>query len=296
MESYLWVLVVLLVLVIVALTLKIYSLQKSAREIQDAFKDKLKTETNTLICISSKDRYMKNLANEINNQLRKLRKDRHRFQSGDLEVKEAMTNIAHDLRTPLTAISGYMDLLEQEKHSETVSNYLEIIKESIGFLRKLTEELFGYSVATSTLNSMTFETVSLNNILEESIVGYYGALKQAKITPNISIPEKEVLRKLDPNALARVFANIISNAIKYSDGDLNISLCEDGKIVFSNKASQLNELQVGRLFDRFYTVQSMEKSVGLGLSISKVLIEQMNGTILAQYNDGKLSIQIFFHN
>ena len=209
MEFLLWILISLMALVIVVLIIKIYLLQKSAKEIQDAFEERLITETNTLIGISSQDPYMRKLADEINKQLRKLRSERHRFQKGDLEVKEAMTNIAHDLRTPLTAISGYMDLLDEEKHSETVNNYLEIIK--------------------------------------ESILGYYAALKQAKINPNISIPENIVLRKLDPNALARVFANIISNAIKYSDGDLNISLSEDGKIVFSNKASQLNGLQVGRL-------------------------------------------------
>lgn len=93
--------------------------------------------------------------------------------------------------------------------------------------------------------------------------------------------------------MTRVLGNIISNAIKYSDGDLNVSLSEDGEIIFSNMAYGLDEVQVGRLFDRFYTVETARKSTGLGLAISKTLIEQMNGTITADYENGRLNIHIF---
>ncbi len=93
-------------------------------------------------------------------------------------------------------------------------------------------------------------------------------------------------------ALFRIFSNLLNNAIKYSDGDLNISLTDAGEISFSNTASDLNEIDVERLFDRFYTVENARKSTGLGLSISRILIEQMNGTISAQYENGKLRICI----
>ena len=86
--------------------------------------------------------------------------------------------------------------------------------------------------------------------------------------------------------------NLINNAIKYSDGDLDIILTETGEIIFSNTASDLNEIQVERLFDRFYTVETARKSTGLGLSIARILVEQMNGTITANFENGKLSITI----
>jgi signal transduction histidine kinase len=108
------------------------------------------------------------------------------------------------------------------------------------------------------------------------------------------MPECKIQRRLDRRALSRIFGNIIDNAIKYSDGSLEITLSEAGEIDFTNSASQLDEIQVGRLFDRFYTVEAAKKSTGLGLSIAKALTEQMNGTISAHYLGGKLNIHIVF--
>lgn len=105
-----WVLVGVLIIIIVVLLIKIAFMRKAVKEIEDAFADRLMTDTNTLIDISSRDKYVCHLANSINEQLRKLRKERHKFQQGDLELKNAVTNISHDLRTPLTAICGYLDL------------------------------------------------------------------------------------------------------------------------------------------------------------------------------------------
>ena len=94
--------------------------------------------------------------------------------------------------------------------------------------------------------------------------------------------------------MARVFSNLLNNAIKYSDGDLDITLSEEGEITFSNTASRLNKIQVGKLFDRFYTVEAARKSTGLGLAISRTLTEQMNGTISAKYENSRLCICIYF--
>lgn len=289
-----WVLVGVLIIIIVVLLIKIAFIRKAVKEIEDAFADRLMTDTNTLIDISSRDKYVCHLANSINEQLRKLRKERHKFQQGDLELKNAVTNISHDLRTPLTAICGYLDLLEQEEKSESVCRYVTIIKERTEILTELTEELFQYSVIISTQNVGPKERIAVNSILEESIAGFYTVLHERNIIPNIQLPEKQVVRRLDRASLSRVFSNLLSNAIKYSDGDLEIVLSDDGKITFTNTASALNEIQVGKLFDRFYTVDTARKSTGLGLAISKTLVEQMDGIISAKYIDSKLSICIFF--
>ena len=105
--------------------------------------EKLITDSNTLIDISSNDKYMRHLANEINIQLRKLQAERRKFQKGDLELKNAVTNISHDLRTPLTAIYGYLDLLEQEEKSETVNRYIAVIRNRTKMLKQLMQ--FKYS-------------------------------------------------------------------------------------------------------------------------------------------------------
>ncbi|MDE6219055.1 MAG: HAMP domain-containing histidine kinase, partial [Lachnospiraceae bacterium] len=127
-----------------------------------------------------------------------------------------------------------------------------------------------------------------------SISAYYAAFKKHRITPDITMPEAKVIRRLNKNALSRIFGNIISNALKYSDGDLEITLSEQGEIVFANHAAALDELQVMRLFDRYYTVETAANSTGLGLSIARELTEQMNGTIAVQYAGGMLRINICF--
>lgn len=287
-----WVLCGILSVILLLVAVKNRMLQKSIDEVCTAFREHLSVDTNTLISIPTNDPHIRKLAAEINAQLRLLRKERQRFQRGDMELKEAVTNISHDLRTPLTAISGYLSLLDKEEKSDTVSHYIEVIRNRIAALKQLTEELFQYSVVISAEYDLETEPVTVNPILEESILEFYGVLQQKKITPVIHITEKKLIRNANRIALSRIFSNILSNAIKYSDGDLEITLTDAGKITFSNTASSLSGGEVERLFDRFYTVENARKSTGLGLSISRLLIEQMNGTISAAYKNGKLSICI----
>lgn len=130
--------------------------------------------------------------------------------------------------------------------------------------------------------------------LEESLLSFYAVMQEKNIQPQIELPEEPVYRELDPGAINRVFSNIISNALKYSDGDLSVVMTPDGSITFSNTAQNLNTVTVGRLFDRFYTVESSHNSTGLGLSIAKILTERMGGSIKADYCDKKLYIKITF--
>lgn len=254
----------------------------------------LSSDTNQLITVSSSDKYVRHLASEISKHLTELRRQRRQYINGDREVKEAITNISHDLRTPLTAILGYLDLLKDENKSEQVARYLGYIGERANTIKTLTEELLRYSIIISTKNEMQFESVCVNSVLENSIASFYYGLTARNIVPNVEITNKRITRRLNSEALSRLFGNIINNAIKYSDGDLNITLSEDGKIIFSNTASSLDEVQVGRLFDRFYTLEVARKSTGLGLAIAKTLVEQMNGKIEATYTNNKLHIIISF--
>ena len=293
MELWLWGAIAILLLIVVVLVVKLRLMRKSADEICQAFAERLATATNTLIDVSSRDRYILRLASQINVQLRRLRGERQRFEQGDAELKEAVTNIAHDLRTPLTAISGYLQLLEREEKSETVARYLSLIDNRADALRELTEELFRYSVITSE-RELNAEPVAVNDVLEECIASAYGALTENGIVPQIRISEEKVERLLDRSALSRVFENIIANAVKYSDGDLSVVMDADGRVEFSNSAAALDSVAVGRLFDRFYTVETGRSSTGLGLSISKQLTERMGGRITADYRDGRIVISVVF--
>ncbi len=272
---------------------KIRLLQKAADEIGAAFSERLETETNTLIDLSSRDRHMRRLAEGINGQLRQLRAQRLRYQQGDMELKAAITNISHDLRTPLTAISGYLELLEKEELSGKAAGYTAILKNRAAVLSQLTEELFQYSVDAAE-GELRMEPLSVRAVLEESLAAFYIQLTEKGITPELSLPEDPVLRRLDRTALRRVFANLLGNAVKYSAGDLRVELTEEGRLSFENTAPGLDTVLAARLFDRFYTVENAGKSTGLGLSIARLLTERMGGEISAEYREGRLNIRLCF--
>lgn len=288
-----WILCGMLAIAVVFLVLKIVTMQRSMDEICACISEHLSSDTNRLVTVSSSDRHVRHLASEIAKQLAELRRQRRRYTNGDRELKEAVTNISHDLRTPLTAICGYLDLLETEKMTENTKRYVEQIANRAEVLKSLTEELFRYSVISS-VSDLSYERVNLGRVLEDTLISFYGAFEQSSITPQISLPDSPVLRTLDKSALSRIFGNIVSNAVKYSDGDFSVTVTELGEIAFSNAASRLSSVDVGKLFDRFYTVDSARKSTGLGLSIAKLLTERMNGHISASYQNGRLTITVAF--
>ena len=282
---------IVLIIVIVLLLIKIVLMRKSMGEIASSLDNILDGDTNAVITVSSVDGSVRKLAARLNKQLRGLRARRIRYENGDRELKEAVTNISHDLRTPLTSISGYLELLSQEEKSETVEKYLDIIDNRTQTLMELTEELFRYAVILAQ-DEITLEMLDIKAVLEESILSFYGAMNEAGIVPELSITKNSVIRQSNRAALSRIFGNIIGNALKYSDGDLSVELSDDGQVTFKNHAHNLDKLRVEKLFDRFYTVQEAHGSTGLGLSIARSLVEQLGGSIGAEYEDGVLRIEV----
>ena len=284
----------ILMLIVAALCIKIILIKRSIREIADGFACKIETDTNTLIDVSTGDKDIVMLAEKLNHGLRELRKEHLQYHQGNAELKTAITNISHDLRTPLTAICGYLDMLDKTDDKEKQARYIEIMKERSGMMKQLTEELFKYSMIISDEEELTTETVYINQLLAECISGFYPALSEKGITPDISISDKRIERNVNKAALTRVFTNLLNNAVKYSEGDLKIILTDESEIIFSNHAKGLSAATVEQLFDRFYTVQTAYNSTGIGLSIVRALVERMNGSVSASYEDECLSVRIVF--
>lgn len=289
-----WLLCGGLALAALVVWVRLHLLQKSLDEISKQLGERLVQDTNNLIFLSSQDPSARRLAAELNVQLNELRRQRQQYETGDRELKQAVTNISHDLRTPLTAVSGYLELLERRSLDADTARYLACIRERTGAMTRLTEELLRYSVALAAEAELHLEPVDLNGALEESLAGFYAAFTARGVMPSVSMPEERVVRILDRSALDRVLGNLLNNALKYSGGDLEIRLTRDGTLLFRNTAPNLDEVQAGKLFDRFYTVETARNSTGLGLSIAKTLTERMGGTIRAQYEAGVLQISVRF--
>lgn len=281
--------VVILSVLCAALLIKVVIMKLSAREITEKLNEKLSCDTNTLIDLATSDRDMCQLAECLNTELKKLRHERLLCRRGDEELKNAVTNVSHDLRTPLTAACGYLELLRREKLPLAAEKYVEQIEERTNALKTLTEELLRYSAAAAAAEPK-YDMLCINDVLEECIVSFYGAISERSMTPEISITEEKITRISDKSMLMRIFGNIISNALKYSSGDLSITMTPECVITFKNGSDDLEKISVERLFDRFYTVENANRSTGLGLSIAKLLTEQLGGTVTAMLEDDKLAI------
>ena len=278
----------------IVLLIKICVMKLSLKELAGDFEERASLDSDTLLGVSSRDRSITHLASVMNETLTKLREMYHSYKQGDESVKNAITNVVHDIRTPLTAICGYLELTERYEKSPELAKYLEVISERTNYMKGLTEELFEYLLIRNVDAPEKKQEVNINRMLEDSIMNMYPTLMERGIKPQIEITEKRIVRKLYPTYLERIFNNLISNALKYSDEDLSINLEDDGTIIFSNKAANLTSVQVERLFDRFYTVETGQNSTGIGLSIVRSFVEKMDGTIKAEYIEGRLLIKVAF--
>lgn len=282
---------ILLALVII-LSVRMMALSRSVNLLTEELDMILYEESNVLLTTSSGERSVKKLVERINVELKKLLKIKSQYSKGILDLKCSAENVAHDIRTPLTAIKGYVDLLEKEEISSDGRKYLEIIKDRVEYMKALTDELF-LSLSMKNRGIKTLEEIDAKSILEEALVSYYSEFQMKNIEPEIVLPENRVRIKGDEKALYRVYLNIITNALKYGE-DFKVEMNEKGDTVFSNYSPSLDSVDVNRLLDRYYTISDAKASSGIGLSISKEIIEEMGGELRVKLEENRLYISLSF--
>ena len=294
MSIYIIFLIISLVLIIIFLIYYIIGINISIKEIEDNLDIILNNDTNKLITISTNNKMLNRLTTNLNSSLRKIRKLELSYKNGNKELQESITNISHDLRTPLTAIKGYIDIIKKEKSKKKIVEYLKIIENKTEDLVILTEQLYDYSKSLDLKDKLKKEKVCINDILEDTILSYYALIKKKNLTPEINITTKRIYRKIDKNMAIRILENIISNTIKYTDEDIKITLLDNGKIIIKNKSHVLDNTTVNKMFDRYYTIESGSNTSGIGLSIAKQLVNINGGKITAKYSQGYLMVELEF--
>lgn len=286
---------IVLAVAVIVLGIKTALLKRAFTEIDKQVKDHLDGTNSSSFQLSTGDRNARKLANDLNNELQELHKERVFLRDGDKRMKENVTAISHDLRTPLTAINSYVDLLENETDDTKRKEYLERIKDRTSELKDLTGELFKYSVSADVQydSQLSTEDVDLQAIIENSLISFYKEFSSKGIDPETSFPSEKVIVNCSRKTLMRIFDNVFSNAAKYASS-LSVELTDEGVVTVTNDAPDLTPVQVSRLFDKYYTVTDGSNSTGLGLSIAKELVSKIGGHISAGINDGMLTVTIGF--
>ncbi|BDR82371.1 two-component sensor histidine kinase [Clostridium tetani] len=291
------IIVFLIIITVVFATLYIL-LHKELKNITKQLKEINNTKTNSKILISFSNNLVKNLALEINKSLEKKSATEAEHKRMDLEIRQSISNISHDLRTPLTSIIGYIQLMEDDSLSQNQrSQYIDIIKKRAKSLQTLICSFYDLSRLEGKEYKFDLRALNLYNILCDLIAVSYNDFISNEIEPIIDIDEQIPMIIADENAVRRIISNLIQNMIKYSNEFISISLKynKDHIILnFTNDAPNLKEDDVKYLFQRFFTADRTRsgESTGLGLAIAKELVEQMGHEIFAKLSKDKLSIII----
>ena len=285
--------IVVLSILVITLVLRVVTTNIEIRNIIRDLEDITEKDTNILLTTSSGDKSIKSLVDSLNKELKKLLSIKREYSKGVFDVKKSAANIAHDIRTPLTVIKGYVDLLEEEDLSEEGKKCLEIIKGRTRYMKEMTDELF-LSLSMKSRGVLSLFDIDAKSVLEEALVSFYNEFKKKGMTPSIITPNDKVILKADSKALYRVYSNIISNALKYGEGEFNVQMDEKGNITFSNYAPNMDSVEANKLLDRYYTISDAKASSGIGLSISNEILQEMGGELKVRLDNKRLYISIIY--
>lgn len=296
----LWGLVILFAMIAAVSTILLVLTKLEIRNMIFRFREISRNSSNQMLFLSAPNQQLEVLAIEINRLLEQKQALEIQYTQADRKLRQAVANISHDLRTPLTSIIGYLQLIQNEQLSiEERSAYIEIVLNRAKSLQMLICSFFDLSRLEAKEYSFDFKPISLAPILCELMASFYHDFADKGIEPTLSIDEYAPPIIGDENGIRRVFANLIQNALKHGEDFISVSLqVEDPYILvsFENAAPKLAPEDFPHLFDRFFIADRMRtgQNTGLGLAITKALVEQMGHRISSSFAEGKLSIMIYW--
>ena len=261
---------------------------------------KLQTLTHAELTLDFPSSDITDLVNALNELFRVYHKQVYSLQKKDEAIKETITNLAHDLRTPVTAIQGYTQMLLQSPElSEEDLDAAAVINERLNVLNQLLNQLFEFARIEADEMEFSYTTFDLNAVLRSVAVSFFKSFEERKIIPALSIAEISFPFYGDEKAVTRIFENIISNALSHGKSDYHFSSYDDNEnyhFSFQNFTDSINESDIDKIFNRFYTtdLSRSRKTTGLGLTIAKNLTVKMGGSISASLNNNVFEIVVCF--
>lgn len=293
------IILVILVIIILFLVCCLFFMKMELRRIKKELALVLSRKTNGLIHTEFTSKEIHDLVECINTHLTEIKSKESKLERKNANFVKMIRNISHDLRTPLTSSLGYVSLmLESDISEQEKIKNLKIVEERLLRLSELIDSFFEFSKILSNNQVIELDEINLVAVIEKAISNHYEDFSKDNRIINFKTSQRKVNIKSNELMLTRVFDNLIRNAYKHSNGNLDIEVNKNNdkiKIKFINDLLY-NDLDVERIFDEFYTVDisRTKGNTGLGLAIAKEFVEQLKGKIKADKKNNKLIITIIF--
>ena len=279
----------LLVLLNIILAFSLFSWKRQICEITKQISE------NRKLRISLSNKHIEKLAGTINEKNYMEQKTKIQILQEKEQLKQSVANISHDLRTPLTSIQGYLVLLKSCENKEEQEHYFSIIQAKADYLTELLQIFYDLSLIESEDYILEVEKIDINRIVTDCLIDKYSELKE--LTPVIKTENAPVWITGNTVACKRIIENIITNTIRYSNDDIEIAIEANGIFTVKNTTSELKNIDVNMLFQKFYTadISRSNGNTGLGLYIVRELLNKMEGGIKEiSYKNSILTIAVYF--
>lgn len=291
--------IVVLAVAVAVLAVRTVVMRREIRSMSRQLEDLSAGRSEKKISLTLVDARLNELATQINENMELQKQLRIDARKSEQRLKDSIAGVSHDLRTPLTAIIGYIQMLERSGLNGEQQEKATIILKKANAMRELVESFFELSVIESGQSELAEEAVNFTNIVSEAVVDFIPRFEAAELEPDVDLGNKSLYIAGDTTALGRIVQNLLSNALKYTAGRVKVALEErDGEIILTvvNEVRPDTPPDMERIFERFYTGDDCRNSgsARLGLYIVKLLAEKMQGAVSASLENKMLSVYVVF--
>lgn len=293
------ILTVILTVSVAVLIAVLVKIRAQLRDINEQLDFLCEKDTNMLVLTDTNMADIGRLKERINRFLEQWHRQREAAAKKEQMISDTYTNLSHDIRTPLTSLDGYFQLLKDESDKSAQEHYIDIIQERITSLKDMLEELFMFTKLKNDSFKLELSNCCVSRLLKQTVFSYYEEWKKQGIEPSLDICEDTIFITANAQALRRVLQNVIKNALVHGQNSICIQMKQKNKMVHilvSNDVKNPDDIDVDKVFERFYKADEARSisSSGLGLSIAKELVERMGGSIEARLEGKRFVVEIQF--
>ena len=289
---------ILLAVVCAGLGLWVWTQHRALKEAAAQLEELVRGDSTTRLRMAVPNRAAEELLEEVNRLLEQRREDQSHWLERERSLRQQIANVSHDLRTPLTSILGYLQLMEGEDlPEEERREYLAVVESRARALQSLITGFYDLSRLEGGEYPLEREPVNLYTSLSGLLAAFYNDFTDKGFDMTVELEENLPPVQADSGGVLRVFTNLIRNALDHGRGRMTIKLYREGEQVvslFSNETDELTQEDLPRVFDRFFTSDKMRtgRNTGLGLAIVKTLTQQMGCGVTAALEDGMFAIRV----